>query len=144
MDVDLGLDYVLYKHGPFSFDLREELTSIRADGWPTAVPQPPYGPTLKATDPSRRLRTERSAFLDTERPAISFVATQFGAKGIAELERLSTALWVTQEQPRLDDAAVAEEIRRLKPHIGAPEAAKAVTEVHTMRQEAERLKGATV
>ena len=25
----LGFDFILYKHGPFSFDLRDELTSMR-------------------------------------------------------------------------------------------------------------------
>lgn len=29
--VPLGLEFILYKHGPFSFDLRDELTGLRAD-----------------------------------------------------------------------------------------------------------------
>jgi len=140
LGVDLGLEFVLYKHGPFSFDLRDELTSIRADGWLEAIPQLPYGPTLKTTESSLRLRDERSELLDADRPAISFVASRFGARGIAELEQLSTALWVTQWNPSLDDIGVAEEIRRLKPHIGPPEATKAVSEVHTMRREAESIR----
>ena len=30
--VPLNFNFVLYKHGPFSFDLRDELTAMRADG----------------------------------------------------------------------------------------------------------------
>jgi len=29
--IPMGFDFILYKHGPFSFDLRDELTSLRAD-----------------------------------------------------------------------------------------------------------------
>ena len=41
--VPLNFEFVFYKHGPFSFDLREELTSMRADGFLVQVPQDPYG-----------------------------------------------------------------------------------------------------
>ena len=32
MEVPTGFEFILYMHGPFSFDLRAELTSLRADG----------------------------------------------------------------------------------------------------------------
>ncbi len=32
MGVPLGFRFILYKHGPFSFGLRDELTALRADG----------------------------------------------------------------------------------------------------------------
>src|SRR5712692_9118533 len=48
--VPLGYSFVLYKHGPFSFDLRDELTAMRADGLLELRPQPPYGPSLVPTE----------------------------------------------------------------------------------------------
>ena len=51
LHVPLGYNFILYKHGPYSFDLNEELTAMRADGMIHLVPQPyPYGPTLNAND----------------------------------------------------------------------------------------------
>jgi hypothetical protein len=44
--VPLGFEFLLYKHGPFSFDLRDELTFMRAQGFLRLEPQYPYGPTL--------------------------------------------------------------------------------------------------
>ena len=31
-EVPTGFEFILYMYGPFSFDLSDELTSIRADG----------------------------------------------------------------------------------------------------------------
>src|ERR1035441_4963526 len=31
LGVDLGFEFVLYRHGPFSFELRDELSSMQAD-----------------------------------------------------------------------------------------------------------------
>ena len=45
MKVPLSFDFILYKHGPFSFDLRDELTGLRADGLIRLEPQWPYGPS---------------------------------------------------------------------------------------------------
>jgi len=39
MRVPLELEFILYKHGPFSFDLRSELTSLRADELVKLEPQ---------------------------------------------------------------------------------------------------------
>ena len=30
--VDFDFDFILYKHGPFSFELRDELSAMRAEG----------------------------------------------------------------------------------------------------------------
>ena len=46
MHVSMGFDFILYKHGPFSFDLRDELTFMRAQAFLRLEPQYPYGPTL--------------------------------------------------------------------------------------------------
>ena len=43
--VPLGFEFVLYKYGPYSFGLTDELTSLRADSILTLeTPDPMYGP----------------------------------------------------------------------------------------------------
>ena len=54
---DLGFNFVLYRYGPFSSELREELSSMRADGLLRLKAQPyPYGPTLEPTDAGEALK----------------------------------------------------------------------------------------
>ncbi len=46
-------DFVLYRYGPFSFELRDELTAMRADQLLELIPMQPYGPRLLPTGQSR-------------------------------------------------------------------------------------------
>jgi hypothetical protein len=51
LNASTDLDYILYKLGPFSAELRAELAMMRADGFLELVPGPqPYGPTLNVTE----------------------------------------------------------------------------------------------
>src|SRR5437867_998970 len=57
-DVPLGYAFVLYHYGPFSFELREELNRMRADGLLDLVAKPyPYGPSFRTTEPAKELET---------------------------------------------------------------------------------------
>src|ERR1700685_1400925 len=50
LGVDSGFDFILYRHGPFSFDLRDELSSMQADGlMELAVRREGYGPAYVPT-----------------------------------------------------------------------------------------------
>src|SRR5260370_41172711 len=57
LDVPMEYQFILYKHGPFSFDLSDELTSFRGDELLELKPQaPPYGPRFEVTDLGQQLR----------------------------------------------------------------------------------------
>jgi hypothetical protein len=49
-DPELEFDFILHRHGPFSFELRDELLSMRGDGLLKLEPANPYGPRIKPTD----------------------------------------------------------------------------------------------
>ena len=130
MHVPLGLDFILYKHGPFSFDLRDELTSLRADELIKLEPQLGYGPRIATTDRSRYIQGLYSKTLEKYDDSISFVTEKLGNKGVADLERLATALYVRQELT--DDLSIDEraaKLTALKPHIARDEAVAAIVEV---------------
>src|SRR5208283_4661878 len=56
MDVPTEYRFILYKHGPFSFELSDELTSFRGDELLELQPQsPPYGPRYAVTALGRSL-----------------------------------------------------------------------------------------
>lgn len=125
--VPFDFEFVLYKHGPFSFDLRDELTALRADGLLDLRPQPPYGPSLTPTDASKELRKLFPKTLNRYRRQIDFVAKHVGNRNVAELEKLSTALYITLSgKGKQDIDQRAKELSKLKPHISLQEAQEAV------------------
>lgn len=121
--VPLEFSFILYKHGPFSFDLRDELTAMRAYGFLEVKLNPdPYGPSLCITELAKSLIRDFPKTLQKFNKAIRFIAETFGEKRVAELERLATALFVTQKDnlKNIDERANA--IHKLKPHVSITQA----------------------
>src|SRR5215469_4276741 len=95
MGIPLQADYILYKHGPYSFDLRRTLSAMRAYQYVEWQPNPyPYGPTLVEGPLAGTLKKFTKDPADY-RDRIAFAAQWLGPKRVAELERLGTALYVT-------------------------------------------------
>jgi len=124
--VPTEFEFILYKHGPFSFDLRDELTALRADVLIGLEPHWPYGPRIVPTDLSEHIQKTYSKTVAMYENRIDFVAEKLGDKGVADLERLATALYVTLRTASGTPVNErAQELTRLKPHI-APESAQTV------------------
>ena len=135
-DVPLELEFVLYKHGPFSFELRDEITAMRADGLIKLQPQPyPYGPSLVTTDSGRRLKERWPKTLNKYRDRIASVATLLGGIGVVELEPLATALYITREHPDESVDNHARRLHKLKPHISIDKAKVAIYKIDQMLEE---------
>ena len=134
-NVPADFDFVLYKHGPFSFDLRNELTGLRADGLMKLHPQPaPYGPSILTTETGDEYLDNRRSNLGKYERSIHFIAEQLADKGVTELERLSTALYVMLKQRGTSTAEKAKRIVELKPHIDLTEARQAIEQVNSMQK----------
>jgi uncharacterized protein YwgA len=115
--VPLDFDFTLYKFGPFSFDVREELASYRAKGYMGIVAQPPYGPRLTTTESGHSLQSRFPKTLQRFDPQVQAVASLLGDKGVGDLERLGTALLFQRELPQRDDEEIAELVCQVKPHV---------------------------
>jgi hypothetical protein len=133
--VPLGFEFILLKHGPFSFDLSDEITAMRADSLLQYQPREPYGPSLFPTEESQEFLEQYPKTLKNCANKIQFVAERVGTLGVADLERLATALYITFNENGLD-VSRAERITQLKPHIGIDEAHEAVKNVDALRREA--------
>ncbi len=133
-EVPTGYYYVLYKHGPFSFDLRDELATMRAEKIVELVIRTPdYGPAIVPTANSDRLEKAASAILPDFQRQITFVAQAVGKKGVAELERLATVLYISPEFSVADTTdSKARALRKIKPHISQADAITAVTEAQEL------------
>ena len=116
--VPLGFDFILYKHGPFSFDLRDALTAMQADYQLRFLIHPiPYGPSLVATDTGIQFQERLSSVITKYHNQISFVAEQLGHKSVTDLEKLGTAFYVRNEDDSRSHDQMAQRINELKPHI---------------------------
>lgn len=140
--VPLGFDFILYRHGPFSFELRDELTELRAVGFLELESRPlPYGPSFLVTSHGLKLVERHRQSVDRYRRQASFVASKVGEKAAAELERLATALYL---KVRIGGEEVSEEaraaaLREVKPHVSEEDALTAVKAVDEWMEEWARL-----
>lgn len=137
LKVPLEFEFVLYKHGPYSFDLSDELTAMRADAILKLQPQPsPYGPSFIQSIGSKLIKKRYPKTLKKYNPMVKFVANKLGDKGVTELERLATALYVTRRiNTNNSIESRAQCIHKLKPHVSLDEARDAVMVVDTFIEE---------
>ena len=119
LNARLDYDFILYKHGPFSFDLRDDLTGLRADGlFELQSRHTSYGPTLVTTPAVHRVKDTFKVTMSRFSKPVEFIAAAVGDKGVVELERLGTALYVTREdasRTRVEERAAR--LCELKPHV---------------------------
>ena len=133
LGVPLDASFILYKHGPYSFDVNATLASMRADRVLSLVPQGKYGPSYSLESASRSVLARFQQIVEANAEKIQRIAAEFAPKNVAELERIATAIYVAEKSPDASPAAHAAELNRLKPHIDLSIALAAV-------QEADRLK----
>lgn len=131
LGVEAGFEFIFYKHGPFSFELRDFIGGLLADDLLRMEPQaPPYGPRFAPTESAAQLEERFPKFLAKYKPILKTIAEFSGEKGVAELERLASALYVTKESATEKDVeARVNEILELKPHVGRESARLAVETV---------------
>jgi hypothetical protein len=128
--IPLGFNFILYKHGPFSFDLRDELVALRADQLLVLEPQPfPYGPKFNVTETARELRKRFPKTRRRYEQRLAFISQQFANRQVDQLERLATALFAKRKFPESDDRERAEWIHERKRHVSIMEAMDALKEI---------------
>jgi hypothetical protein len=139
MEVPLSFEFILYKHGPFSFDLRNELTGLRADDLVTLEPQWPYGPRIVTTNRTTNIQRLYSKTLARYKGEIDFVAEILGEKDVSELERLATAFYISVRSPEGTSADErADKLTELKPHVPRDLAVIAINDADQIADAARR------
>ena len=123
-------EFILYKHGPFSFDLRDDLTALRADGLLRLEPRRPCGVRIIPTKQSKYIQKLYPKTLKYYEDKIEFVIGELGRKGGVELDRLGTALYVKMNpESRVSVVERTERVKELAPHMLQEDAHNAVQEV---------------
>lgn len=142
LKVPLGFDFILYKHGPFSFDLSDELMAMRADMIVKLESRPPYGPGILLGRRSKLLKKLFPKTLKKYERKVKFIANELASYGVADLERIATALYVTLEAQRSGNDNVeykTSRIHTLKPHILLEKARRALENESQIAKKARKL-----
>ncbi|HEX8362684.1 MAG TPA: hypothetical protein VF613_21360, partial [Longimicrobium sp.] len=126
--VTLEYDFILYKHGPYSFTLTDELGVMRGYGLLTLEPSSEgFRPRFAETESALRNIERHKQLFETHRREIEAVARIVGKKSAAELERLTTALLITiRHLPTATAEARAARLHELKSHVSLEDALEAV------------------
>jgi hypothetical protein len=134
--VPLGFDFILYRHGPFSFDLRDELVELRAVGYlDLEAREQPYGPSFRVTTDGQELVGEHRKTVAQFEREMSFVVDKLADKNVSELERLATALFITLRDGQGDERSRAQALHAAKWHISEDEAMQAIRTVDSWIRE---------
>lgn len=138
LDVPTDFDFILYKHGPFSFDLRDSLGEMRGNLLIEVTSRAPYGPSYCATASGKALIARYPNTAAQYHKQIEYIAQSLSGLGVAELERLATALYVTENEntSTIDRAKIINEI---KPHIPIDVAEAAIHEVERFAHEYQQM-----
>ena len=134
---DFGYKFIIYKHGPYSFELNSDLTAMRAANIVEfQFPREGYGPSIAPTSFGERVFKLHEENIQQYFPALNFLADWFAASDVRYLEKVATAYYVTKKNPRDPAVERAKKLNSLKPHVDIPAAEEAVRVVDEKRSQA--------
>lgn len=128
----LGFGFELTERGPFSAELEAEILRLEGDGLLHLVHQPPFEASIEVSPAGREI-----AAASGYGRSLEFAAEKVDALGVAGLEYLCTALYITGQKPGLAAGERAGELASLKQSLGQDEALRIVEEIDALRQEAD-------
>lgn len=121
--------FVLYRHGPYSFDLEAELEQMKSYGaLDIDLNTQGYGVILRPGSNAGFVREKGKLSLE-EMKAIDDVCDFVKDSNIWILERLATASWIRVQEGITERESVARRLNSLKPHISIEEAKEADAQV---------------
>ena len=129
-NIPLNYEYVLYKHGPYSFELSSDLGAMRGSNFVELVfPLQGYGPSVCLTKSGNSIFDRSQQKLAVAFKKIELVAEWLGKKDVKYLERIATAFYVHSENPLASSVEKVRRLKHLKPHINDIDASSAVSEL---------------
>lgn len=138
MDVPFEWSFIIYKYGPFSFDLSYLIAEIHSYGLIELVPQWGFRPKIKVTRYGKEFYEDVNELCFRYSKQIEFVAEELGSKNVSELERLATGLHITFDK-NVENKTLNKRISRLnqlKPHIKLNDAQVVMGEVDSLIERA--------
>ena len=116
LKAEMPFDYILYKHGPFSFDVDDELSEMQSYKGVTAVGVGQYGSRFEP-GPSGEFVKNFAEIIPERMAAIQAAADLAGNRDVTGLEALATSAWVIKKEGQDEKDQVARRVSQLKPHL---------------------------
>jgi len=125
-DLHIPFHFILYKHGPYSFDVDSAIQEMKSYRAISIEPVPGYGVSI-TPDKGKHFVEEYGGELD-QRPtqAITEVSRFLAQMHVKELERIATAVWIYFRENIREPDRISERLRQLKPHVSDKGAQEAV------------------
>lgn len=137
-----GYKFVIYKHGPYSFELNNELAAMRSSNiLEFQFPREGYGPSIVPTKFGERVLSINEENVREYMPAIEFLADWFANSDVRQLEKVATAYFLTTKNPRVPPIERARRLHLLKPHVDIHAAEEAMRIVDEKRKQAKNQLG---
>jgi hypothetical protein len=103
---------------------------MRSDGLISrTVDDPRYGPRLTITPRGEQLEQSLATTLTRYAGDLDWIADVLNRRGVVELERLATAMWMTRHHEGSTAERRAEALVEVKPHFSFEQALAAVEEI---------------
>jgi len=132
--VPFGLDFVIYRHGPYSFELADDLAAMRGEEFLRLVPRVQgYGATLLPGDRNELLWKSYAQVAAPYEDKLRFIAQELGPKTVAELERICTLIYIKGKWKATDPV---QKLVELKPHVTPELAINAAAQLEGIEQAA--------
>ncbi len=118
-DAEVPFCFVPYKHGPYSFELRDEIGRLLSARVLVSEPARPYGPRIRSRSDSAHLRRQLERVNHGLSEEIVFVAGKIGEMPASDVGLLATGILVLKEQDTLEVSSQESLIRFrcLKPAV---------------------------
>jgi uncharacterized protein YwgA len=122
--LQVPFQFVLYKHGPYSFEIESSTEEMKSYDAIQIQPLGGYGVSIAASENADYVRG-KFKITDSDKVVIERLCQWTAPKGVADLEKIATAVWVRKNDGLTEPSAIAEKVHELKPHISVGEALKA-------------------
>jgi uncharacterized protein YwgA len=130
-EVPVPFDFVLYKHGPYSFDVEHEIEQMQSYAAVRIEANAQgYGVVLQPDQMADYVR-RIAPLSEEESHAIEEVGRFVRDRNVTDLERLATASWILRQERIAEPGAVAKRLHSLKPHVSMRDAEQADAEVRS-------------
>ena len=132
MKVPFG--FVLYKHGPYSFDIENELAVMKTYAAITSEPALEGYGVIICPGENASWPKERAPLAPEEESAVERVCAFVRQKNVLQLEKIATAAWIRTQEGIQDSQRVAARLHELKPHVSLDDALQADSELITISE----------
>lgn len=136
--VPFGYDFIIYKYGPFSSSLRDELSGMLALlVAKLEVHDMFFSPKYRIGRRGPKVMETFEECIEQYENRLKFVSDRIGQMKIKELEQVGTALFVTREMENEASVRVrCDRLRHRKPHIAEGDAVTAIERIDQWIEEA--------